>query len=142
MSPVALVQEFFAALEALDVDRAVSLFADDAVQTMPFAPAGFPDRLEGRDAIARQYGGLPAAYRSMRFVVNLYPMEDASMVVAEYQGAIELTAGGRYDNRYCGIFRVRDDRIASFTEYFDPVVLQRAFGGDQMTDTFSIEPDR
>lgn len=58
MNSMAVVEEFFAALEALDVDRAVSLFADDAVQSMPFAPAGFTDRLEGRDAVACQYGGL------------------------------------------------------------------------------------
>ncbi len=142
VEPAALVEEFFAALEALDVDRAVALFAEDAAQTMPFAPEGFPDRLDGRDAIARQYGGPPDAYRSMHFERRLYPMADPSMVVAEYEGSIELTSGGRYDNRYCGIFRIRDGRIVGFTEYFDPLVLQSAFGGDQMSKTFSTGADR
>jgi ketosteroid isomerase-like protein len=49
---------FLDGLAALDVDAALAVFADDAVQEMPFAPEGFPRRLEGIAALRRQYGGL------------------------------------------------------------------------------------
>lgn len=57
-----LARAFLQALEALDVDRALGTFDDQAAQIMPFAPAGFPSKLEGIDALRRQYGGLPQAY--------------------------------------------------------------------------------
>ena len=78
----ASVREFFAALEAMDIPRFLALWAEDGVQEMPFAPAGFPARLEGRAAIARQYGPLPAAYTGMAFPLrSLRATEDPRVVV-------------------------------------------------------------
>lgn len=57
--PSRVARHFLSALESMDIDAALSCFADSAVQEMPFAPPGFPTRLEGMDALRRQYGGLP-----------------------------------------------------------------------------------
>jgi len=133
------VRRFFAALEAIDIDAFVELWTDDGVQEMPFAPEGFPRRLDGKEAVRRQYGGMPQAYARMAFPdLTIRPMLDPEWAVAEYRGEIDLAGGGSYNNRYCGIFHVRHGRIAHFTEYFDPVVLSRAFGGDALARTFSI----
>lgn len=138
-SPRALVTTFLGGLEALDVDRALSVFADDAVQEMPYAPPGFPTRLEGIDALRRQYGGLPTAYRSMRFPVSR-TVVDGDTAIVEYRGEIERTDGGRYDNDYIGVFETRDGRIVRFVERFDPNVLSAAFG-DDIADTFSVSDE-
>lgn len=135
---LATVERFFSTLEAMDVDAFLELWAPDGVQEMPFAPEGFPERLEGREAIATQYGGLPTAYGAMRFERTLRPLADPEYVLVQYRGRIELNGGGRYDNDYCGLFRVVDDRIVRFTEYFDPVVLNEAFG-DARDDTFGVD---
>jgi uncharacterized protein len=119
---VRTVGEFFARLEAMDIDGFVGLWAEEGVQEMPFAPEGFPGRLEGRDALRRQYGGLPDAYERMAFDVAVHPMAEPNLVVAEYRGSIELMGGGTYNNRYVGIFRFAENgEISSFTEYFDPI---------------------
>jgi ketosteroid isomerase-like protein len=135
----AAVRAFFATLEALGSgEQVAALFADDGRQVMPFAPAGFPTRLEGRAAIARQYGGLPAAYAHMRFPgLTIRDLASPEEFFVTYRGDIALRAGGKYDNDYAGWFRVRDGRIAEFHEYFNPVVLQRAFG-DRLQGTFSV----
>lgn len=133
------VRRFFDALDAIDIDAFLELWADDGVQEMPFAPAGFPRRLEGRAAIRRQYGNMPQAYARMKFPdLALQPMLDPEWVLAEYRGEIELAAGGSYNNRYCGVFNVRDGKIVRFTEYFGPIILSRAFGGDALARTFGI----
>jgi len=137
--PVEVVERFFAALEAMDVGAFVALWHDDGVQEMPFAPPGFPRRLEGKEAIRRQYGGLPDAYVSMRFPRRLRAAGDG-LVVAEYGGEIALRSGGRYDNTYVGLFEVRDGRLRRFVECFDPQVLADAFGGDAAT-TFGFEDE-
>lgn len=132
-------QEFLQGLEALDIDAALAVFADDAVQEMPYAPEGFPDRLDGIAALRRQYGGLPDAYRSMRFPIRRI-IAHGDTAVVEYRGQIELRGGGRYDNDYVGIFEVRDGRIVRFIERFDPTVLSTAFG-DTIAHTFTIAND-
>lgn len=136
---VEVVERFFELLERIDIEAFVELWAEDGIQVMPFSPEGFPDRLEGKEAIRRQYGGMPDAYRSMRFQVEVEPMLEPARAVAQYQGTIELADGGHYDNRYCGIFEVRHRKIVQFTEYFDPIVLQRAFGGGSMDATFGLD---
>lgn len=129
---------FLAGLEALDIDAALANFAEDGVQEMPYAPEGFPRRLDGIDALRRQYGGLPDAYASMRFPIGrVVEATDTDTAVVEYRGEIELRGGGRYDNDYLGVFEVRDGLIVRFVERFDPAVLTRAFG-DDVASTFSL----
>jgi hypothetical protein len=44
---------------------------------MPYAPGDFPKRLEGKEAIRRQYGPLPQAFKEMRFPIRrLIPAAD------------------------------------------------------------------
>lgn len=136
-----LVRRFLAALEQKDIDGFLELWHDDAVQEMPFAPPGFPDRLEGKAAIAQQYGGLPDSMSRLRFPIdNLQTLEGPEWVLAEFRGDIELLAGGKYDNRYVCLFHIVDGRVRLYREYFDPIVLARAFGAtDALAETFSLE---
>ena len=131
---------FLAGLEAADIAAALANFAPHAVQEMPYAPEGFPRRLDGIDALRRQYGGLPDAYRSMRFPITRI-VADGNTAVVEYRGEIELADGGRYDNDYVGIFETRDGQIVRFVERFDPATLSAAFS-DTLSQTFSLEADR
>jgi ketosteroid isomerase-like protein len=135
----ATVRAFFATLEALGSgEQVAALFAEDGRQVMPFAPGGFPRTLDGRGAIARQYGGLPAAYTAMRFPdLVVRDLASPTEFFATYRGDITLQGGGKYDNEYAGHFVVRGGRIVEFTEYFNPIVLQRAFG-DRLQGTFSV----
>jgi hypothetical protein len=128
---VAATREFFAALEAADIPRFLEVWAENGVQEMPYAPAGFPQRLDGRAAIERQYGPLPAAFESMRFPVQMIAAtDDPRVVVAQFGGSIALKSGGRYDNRYVGVFRYNDEgKLAHYYEYFDPYTLLNGFPG-------------
>lgn len=138
------VREFFAALEAMDIPRFLEVWAEDGIQEMPYAPGAFPRRLVGKSALAGQYGPLPTAFTEMKFVLRrLVTTSEPGVVLAEWDGAIGLKAGGRYDNRYVGIFRFNSDgKLAQFTEYFDPYTLIHGFPGAAeaaLTDRERIE---
>jgi ketosteroid isomerase-like protein len=135
------VRAFFRQLEAMDTgDSFVALFAENAKQIMPFAPDGFPKLLDGRTAIRKQYSGLPNAYTHMRFPdLAIRDMASPNEFFATYRGDIGLKSGGRYDNDYAGYFVVRDGRIVEFREFFNPIVLQQAFGR-QLQETFNVKP--
>ncbi len=130
-SPTDQVREFFAALEAMDIPRFLAVWADDGVQEMPYAPGAFPRRLEGKAAIERQYGPLPAAFAGMKFTLHrLEATERPGTVFAEFQGSIALRNGGRYDNTYVGVFEFNAaGKLARYVEYFDPYTLINGFPG-------------
>lgn len=125
-----VVQTFYSLLEAKDIDSWIELWDAKGVQEMPFSPQGFPTRLEGKDAVYRQYSSLPKNYTSMKFPnLVIYPMLDPNLVLAEYRGEIQIAATGKqYNNRYIGLFRLRDGKIVLFKEYFNPTILTESFG--------------
>lgn len=134
-----VVERFFETLEAFDIQGFADNFAENGRQVMPYSPAGFPASLEGRPAIYNQYKGMPQNFRSMRFVDRtVRETSEPGQFVATWRGEIELASGGRYDNTYIGLFEVRNGKLVQFTEYFNPIVLQDAFGQALRTN-FNVE---
>ncbi|WP_437932346.1 nuclear transport factor 2 family protein [Sorangium sp. So ce291] len=125
----AVVHAFFARLEAFDIKGFAALFAETGRQVMPFSLEGFPKTLDGRAAIFNQYRSMPDSFASIRFPdLVIHDMVDPSRFFVTYRGEIRLRSGGSYDNTYAGLFVIQDGQIAEYHEYFDPIVLQRAFG--------------
>ena len=123
------VEAFFAALEAGDLERSVGLFAEGGRQVMPFAPKGFPERLEGRDALRKQYAPV-ARFASQRYPHEVLATADPRVVIAKYDGRITVEPGSDYDNSYVGVWRFDDaGRIAEFTEFVNPNILANGFPG-------------
>ncbi len=138
---VARTHAFLDLLSAKDMTAWNDLWAEDAVQEMPYSPAGFPRRIEGKAALVRHYSNLPASTGLMVFVDRvIHPLVDQNIVLAEYRGEIEIRATGkRYDNRYIGLFGFdADDKLRLFREYFDPTVLTEAWAGS-LADGFSLQ---
>lgn len=129
----AIVRQFLEGLEARDMERVNAVWADDAVQEMPYAPRGvdFPSRVEGREALIRQYAGWPENARNPDYTSELrfLPSADPDLVITEYRGVTEIVTTDRtYDQYYVGVFQIDEKgKIAFFREYFDPTVFVEAF---------------
>ena len=105
------VIDFLKSLEDKDMDKFASLWAEDAVQDMPFSPQGFPKRIEGKENLIKHYAAWPKISGQANFTDKLvfYPLQDATMVFAEWQGDVEIIPTGRqYKQRYGGWFHVVD----------------------------------
>lgn len=129
---IAQVHAFLDLLSAKDMANWSELWADDAVQDMPYAPTGFPNRVEGKAMLVRHYSSLPASTGRMAFVARVvHPLVDPNTVLVEYRGEIEIVATGKsYDNRYAGLFSFdADGKLKLFREYFDPTILIEAWVG-------------
>lgn len=108
------------------------LWAENAVQEMPYSPSGFPRRIEGKAALVRHYSNLPSSTGVMRFTDRIiHSMVDPDTVFAEYRGGIEILATGKhYNNRYAALFAFDiDGKLILFREYFDPNILTEAWAG-------------
>lgn len=131
------VIDFLTSLEEKDMDKLASVWAEDAVQDMPFSPANFPKRVEGKTNLIQHYASWPEISGKANFTDDLvfYPMQDATMVYAEWRGNVEIIPTGRiYQQRYGGLFKVVDGKIELFREYYNPIVFKYAFGLDEARD--------
>jgi len=126
------VLDFLQGLEAKDMDQVNGIWAEDAVQDMPYVPAGFPSRVVGREALIAHYAGWPENAEKPNFTDSLvfHAMTDPQMVFAEFRGSVDIVPTGRtYNQVYGGLFHVnREGKITLYREYFDPRVFAEAFG--------------
>ena len=123
-----VVDQFFVALETQQFEILKDIFAEDGKQLNPYAPEGFPKSFDGAEGIYKQYSGLPANFGQMKFPRTVYTTDDPDFVFVRFRGEIEIKAGGKYENDYLGTFRLEDGKIKEYTEYFNQVVMAKAFG--------------
>ena len=125
---------FLASSESKDMEAFAAVWAEVAVQDMPFSPVGFPKRLDGRENLIQHYAAWPEISGNANFTDKLrfYPMLEPTMVFAEWYGVVDILPTGRlYQQQYGGLFHVVDNQIQLFREYYDPIVFRDAFGLDE-----------
>ena len=126
----AMIYRALGELLAPGADGFAAMMAEDGIMEFPFAPPGFPARLEGRDAVAAHLAGLPA----LLDIESLSEPEvrlarDGETAVLEFDCRGRAVATGRpYDQRYVSVITVRDGRIARYRDYWNPLVLLDALG--------------
>jgi ketosteroid isomerase-like protein len=124
---VKVVRELIALIGRLEVDAALEMLADDVVLELPFRGDGGPRRLQGDDA-RRFVRAMPKLFATLPFHdVVVHGTLPSGQVVAEYASDGTTHAGRSYRNAYVAFFEVRDGRIATWREYFDPTVIAAAF---------------
>ena len=127
------VRTFLASLEEKDMEKFASVWADAAVQDMPYSPEGHPKRVVGKDNIVQLYSSWPENSGRADFTSRLvlYPMQDSQTIFAEFAGDVEIIpTGRRYRQTYGGLFHVVNGKITLFREYYDPAPFAWAFGLD------------
>jgi ketosteroid isomerase-like protein len=123
-----VVDRFFTALETQQFEVLKEIFAKDGRQLNPYSPEGFPKSFDGAEGIYRQYSGLTANFGQMRFPRQIFATEDPNFFFVKFRGEIDIKAGGRYENDYLGTFRLENGMIVEYTEYFNQIVMAKAFG--------------
>ena len=118
------------AVIALDMEVQADFYAIDGVLEWPFAPAGMPRRVAGRDAIRRllvpigeraQAAGIRRDhYRNLR----IHDTADPEVIVIEFDLEGEVVASGeRYCLSYIQVLQTRCGEIVSFRDYWNPEAL-------------------
>jgi ketosteroid isomerase-like protein len=122
---------------AYDADGYADVFADDAVLEFPFAPAGWPSRLQGRAAILAMLRlNFARARDAGRRFTDLRPLvhegADPETAVVELDARVESPSTGKSCAvRYVHVYRVHEGRVVSLRDYFSPeqIAEVQALGG-------------
>jgi ketosteroid isomerase-like protein len=122
------VEKFFWSVEQQKFEIIKEIFATEAQGFQPFAPEGFPNNLVGSEGFYKEFSGLTARFSRMRFPRQIYTTEDPNYIFMQFNGEMDLIQGGKYENKYLATFRFKDGKIIEYTEYFNPIVLAKAFG--------------
>jgi ketosteroid isomerase-like protein len=106
----------------------IDLFAPDGVLEFPYAPAGVPRRLEGRDALLAYMTHFPDTF-DVRFVdLVFHETADPSTAVAEFRSTGRAVATGKPYEQTCISVVHTDDtgRITRYVDYWNPLVAIEA----------------
>jgi ketosteroid isomerase-like protein len=114
-------------------DDWIALWADDGVLDFPFAPAGRQRTYRGKDEILSY---MKAASGKMKIdgitAMKITPALDPHVVTVELtvKGQI-ISTGLPYNQSYVFMFEIKDGKLASYREYWNPLVSIDAKGGDR-----------
>jgi ketosteroid isomerase-like protein len=122
-----LAERFFVILETYAFEELLEIFAPDGVKRMPYAPPGVGDTVTGAQAIYEQFSDMPRLFTAAKFPRRIYVTEDPNLVFVTCTGDLELTAGGKYENEYVFIFKLADGKITELSEFYNPILMARAF---------------
>lgn len=126
----ALVRDFFARLNAEDLEGIRALLTEDAAWLPMARDMPGAGEYRGRDVIVdgflKPIRGLFEHGSPSNSIISM--ASNGSLVLTETHGAGKLQDGRPYDNRYAWAFEVRDGRIAMIREYLDSYYIVRLFG--------------
>jgi limonene-1,2-epoxide hydrolase len=111
-TPIEIVEQFFRAFEAQNLDGALALMHDDVVyQNVPFPP----DR--GKAAVERTFATFGRFLTGFRVEMKNIAERDGVVLTER----VDILTGPLVylDLWVCGTFEVRDGKIALWRDYFD-----------------------
>lgn len=118
-------------LVAKDVAGWVSMWAEDGTMEFPYAPPGYPQRLDGKAAIRDYMRDYPSKVEIKTFTIDAFHQTvDPSVVIVEFAVDGRAVQTDRpYTMRYVGVVTLRDGKIMAYRDYWNPLVAAAAFGG-------------
>ncbi|WP_394613547.1 nuclear transport factor 2 family protein [Lentzea sp. JNUCC 0626] len=100
------------------------LWAEDGVMEFPFAPPGWPARLEGRAAIEDYLRDYPKMLDIRSFPKQVVH-ETPDVLVAEFDAEGVVVATGKpYRASYIAVITLRDGEILNYRDYWNPLLAQ------------------
>ncbi|GGR70420.1 hypothetical protein GCM10010269_06670 [Streptomyces humidus] len=125
-SPADLYRHSLRLLLDKDIPAWVALWAEGGVMEFPFAPGGWPRRLEGREAIAAYMRHYPDHIDLHGFPdLRIHQTTDPQTIVVEMRGVGRLVeSGAPLDVTYIAVVTVRDGHFTSYRDYWNPLAVQ------------------
>jgi ketosteroid isomerase-like protein len=123
-----IIEEGLAGL--VDGEHFFDLLAEDVIFEYVISVPGYPQRVEGRQAVAelyRGYGDVMVLHSADGLAVHRDP--GTSVVVLEYAVHGRAVRTGRaYDNHFVSVITVKGRRVTHWRDYLDPVAVFQAIG--------------
>lgn len=115
----------------LPADDFLGLFAEDIIVNFPFAPAGTPKRLDGMAALAAHATRLGVLLEFGELALGPIHVAGNTVIFEASCAGRGVETGVPYDQNYICVVELRDKQIVRYQDYWNPLVLISALGGQQ-----------
>jgi uncharacterized protein len=125
VSPELLFRDSLRMMLEKNTSAWVDLWAADGIMEFPFAPEGWPQRLEGRDAIAAYIRDYPD-HIDLHDIPDLliHQTSDPRTIVVEMRAVGRLVETDKpYEMKYIAVVTVENGRITSYRDYWNPLAV-------------------
>ncbi|MCC3650867.1 nuclear transport factor 2 family protein [Streptomyces sp. S07_1.15] len=125
LTPADLYRHSLTLLLEKDIDGRLALSDEHIVAEFPYAPDGFPAKLEGGAALAASRRGHPE-YVDLRETPRpeVHATREPGTIVAEWRGTGRMvSSGAAYDMPYVAVAKVRDGRMTHDRDYGNPAAI-------------------
>lgn len=93
----------------------------------PYAPEGFPERIEGKAAIYDYIKDFPDIFAFT--APTVYRSADTNTIIAEFQcEGYAIATGLPYRQTYISVIETKDGSILHYKDYWNPLVVNETFG--------------
>jgi uncharacterized protein len=118
----ALFETVLATISAGEFEQLAQYMTHDLVFDLPYGPDFMPNPIEGLETWNQMQLMTFQLFSSFRLeLIEIHECVDPDELVAEYRSeAVVKRNGNAYRNRYIGVVRFRDDKIAHWREFHDP----------------------
>jgi ketosteroid isomerase-like protein len=125
-----IFHEFTESVLTHDAARFAELFDEQAVFEYPFAPAGYPQKLEGKETIREYIEKFPDLIRISRFSEpEIHEAANSNVIVIEFTCEGVITATGKpYNQSYISVIHTKNGKITRYKDYWNPLVVLDSVG--------------
>lgn len=125
-----LVLDFYEGAARGDMDTTLALLSDDISWTN-IGSTKFSGTYSGKHTLMEQLLGTLFSQLKHGISAKIERLTaEGDIVVAQTLGTAETLDGTPYNNTYCQVIRIRDEKFAEVTEYMDTALLNAVFGDD------------
>ncbi|GHG90933.1 nuclear transport factor 2 family protein [Streptomyces lanatus] len=126
-SPAELYRHGLQLLLDKDIPGWVGLWDDDGVFEFPFAPDGWPKRLEGKAAVLDYMRDYPDHIDLHEFPeLKIHQTVDPRTIVVEMRGVGRWVESGEpFDMTYIAVVSATDGRITHYRDYWNPLGIPK-----------------
>ncbi|MFJ3908802.1 hypothetical protein EDE04_6347 [Streptomyces sp. 2132.2] len=126
-TPAELYRHGLRLLLQKDIPAWMDLWDDNGVLEFPFAPDGWPERLEGKTAVGDYMRHYPDHIDLHDFPdVKIHQTTAAETIVVEMRGVGRLVETDTpFDMTYIAVVTVEDGLITSYRDYWNPLAVQQ-----------------
>jgi uncharacterized protein len=124
-SPADLYRHSLRLLLDKNIPGWIGLWAENGVMEFPFAPRGWPERLEGREAIATYMRQYPDHIDLKDFPdLRIHGTTDPETIVVEMRGVGRLVeTDSPFDMTYIAVVTIQDGHFTSYRDYWNPLAV-------------------
>ena len=125
---VELVKQGYAAFGSGDMEKLLSLFAEDIEWTVPsIEGAPFGGTLRGRNQVAASFETLAETEDVQEFTQEDYIAQNDRVVVTGRSKAVVKATGRTLELEYVHLFTISGGKVQRFVEYFDTAAAAEAY---------------